>query len=336
MSVKNKKADIDSVAKAAGVSITTVSRVINKVPTVNKSNRLKVEEAVKKLGYRPNPIAQSLASGKRNTLAIVIPRYEGVFYSFYVMEILRGVGTLCDVLKLDLLLHLTDGKTVLNTLFAGGVIFSDVIGNKQQIQDVLNDDMPCVVINNLVEDLDVNCIAVDNTSGAKSAVDYLIGLGHKKIAHITGDLITQAAKERLEGYKKSLEKHKIKINEDYILKADYSRGSARSATEKILSMKEAPTAVFVASDDMALEVMAVLMEKGLKVPQDMSLVGFDDDPKGLYGPVGLTTVRQPLVKMAQDAVKYLDLLIKTKKTHAVKKISLPTELVIRESCRQII
>ena len=334
MPEKNKKTDINSVAKEAGVSITTVSRVINKVPTVNKENRRKVEEAVKKLGYKPSLIAQSLASGKRNTIALVIPRYEGVFYSFYVMELLRGVGTLCDVLRLDLLLHLTDGKTGLNTQFAGGVIFSDVIGNSQQIKDVLAENIPCIVINNYPEDLNVNCIAIDNAQGARLAVDYLIGLGHKKIAHITGDTVTQAARQRLEGYKKSLEKHKIEIKENYILGANYSRASAREAAEKILTMDDRPTAIFAASDDMALEVMAVFMENGLKIPKDISIIGFDDDPKGLYGPVALTTIRQPLVKMAQDSVKAIDLLIKTNQSQ-VKKIKLPAELVIRESCRQI-
>ncbi len=241
---------------------------------------------------------------------------------------------MCDVLKLDLYLHLTDGKTLINTRAVGAAIFADIIGNRPQLEMFFKNNVPCVVINNLVEDLAINCIAIDNVKGAQEAVDYLISLGHKKIAHITGALITQAATQRLEGYKKSLEQHKLPLNEEYIIKTDYSRGAARAAAEKLLVLKQIPSAIFVASDAMALEVMAVIMEKGLKVPEDISLVGFDDNPSGLYGPVALTTVRQPLVRMAQDAVKKLDLLMKGK-SHPLKKISLPTELVIRESCRQI-
>jgi LacI family transcriptional regulator len=331
---KNKNIDIDDVAKAAGVSITTVSRVINKVPTVTKINRLKVEEAIRRLGYKPSPFAQTLASGKTNTVALVIPRYEGIFYSFYALELIRGIGTLCDVLKLDLLLHLTDGKTFINTRAVGGVIFADIIGNRAQLEQAVKDDIPIVVMNNLVQDLAVNCIGIDNTKGAREAVDYLVSLGHKRIAHVSGDLITQAASQRLEGYKHALQRHALSIKEEYIIKTDYSRRAARAAAEKLLALKPMPTAIFIASDAMALEIMGVIMERGLKVPDDISLIGFDDNPSSLYGPVALTTVRQPLVKMAQEAVKLLHLLMQGK-IKSVKKVSLPTALIIRESCKQI-
>ncbi len=188
----------------------------------------------------------------------------------------------------------------------------------------------------LVEDLDVTCIYVDNIGGAQEAVEYLIGMGHKKVAHITGDLITQAAAQRLEGYKKALKINNIALRQDYIFQTDYSRGGARLAAEKLFKMLDPPSAVFVASDSMALETMAVARELGKNIPQDLSIVGFDDNPSGLYGPVALTTVRQPLVKMAEESVKELNRLMNgpaAKKE--VKKISLPTELVIRESCRNI-
>jgi LacI family transcriptional regulator len=190
------------------------------------------------------------------------------------------------------------------------------------------------VINYYLEDLSVSCIAVDNAGGAENAVDYLIGLGHKKIAHITGDVTTQAAAKRLEGYKRALEKNNIKISEDCILYTDYSRGQARSAAEKLIKMAEPATAVFVASDSMALEVMAVAREMGKDIPRDLSIIGFDDNPSGLYGPVALSTVRQPLIRMAEESVKELNRLMSTKGS-APKKILLPAELVVRESCSSL-
>jgi len=328
----SKNISIEDVARLAGVSITTVSRVINKFPSVKERNKVMVMDAVKQLKFTPSIFAQRLATGKSNVIALVIPRYEGVFYSFYALELIRGIGTLCEVMKLDLLLHLTDSNSPLNVRGAGGVIFADIISNRAQLEEALAQGIPTVVINNYVEGLEVSCIAVDNIGGAEGAVSYLISLGHKKIAHITGDVITQAAAQRLEGYKRALKKNNIALRKDYILNTDYSRGAARAAAEKIFKMTDAPTAVFVASDSMALEVMNVSGEFGKKIPQDLSIVGFDDNPSGLYGLVSLTTVKQPLIKMAEESVKELSRLIKDKQAK-IKKVVLPTELVIRESAQ---
>lgn len=327
---------IRDVAKLAGVSITTVSRVINKFSSVKDKNRRAVLAAVKELKFQPSVFAQRLATGKSNVVAFVIPRYEGIFYSFYALELIRGIGTLCAGLKLDLLLHLTDTLTPLNLKGVGGIIFADIIGNRHQLQEALDLMIPSVVINNYVEDLDVSCIAIDNKDGAVQAVEYLINLGHKKIAHITGDLVSQAAALRLEGYKHALKKHNIPLCQEYIFKTDYSRGQARQAVEKLIQMPERPTAVFVASDSMALEVMAVVKEQGKEVPRDLSIVGFDDNPSSLYGPVALTTIRQPLIRMAEESVKELSRLMDSKNKTQINKIVLPTELVIRDSCQPVI
>ncbi|MDD2680156.1 MAG: LacI family DNA-binding transcriptional regulator [Candidatus Omnitrophica bacterium] len=333
----SKNISIEDVAHRAGVSITTVSRVINKVGRVKEKNRASVADAVKELKFQPSVFAQRLATGKSNVVALLIPRYEGVFYSFYALELIRATGTLCEAFKLDLLLHLTDShsREPLNLRGVGGVIFSDIIGTRHQVEEAIQSGIPCVVINNYVEDLAVSCIAIDNSGGAKNAVNYLVNLGHKKIAHISGDVATQAAAKRLEGYKEALKENSIPIREEYILKTDYSRGQARSAAEKIFKIPEGPTAVFVASDSMALEVMAVARELGKNIPADLSLIGFDDNPSGLYGPVALTTVRQPLIKMAEEGVKELNRLMNAKKGASPKKIILPTELVVRESCRPL-
>ena len=331
----SKNISIDDVARASGVSITTVSRVINKIGNVKEASRIKVMNVVKELKFQPSIFAQRLATGKSNVVALVIPRYEGLFYSFYALELIRGVGTMCEALKLDLLLHLTDARTPLSIRGVGGIIFSDIIGNRAQLEDSLAKNIPSVVINYYVDDLDVSCIAVDNAGGAENAVNYLIQLGHKKIAHITGDITTQAAAKRLEGYKRALEKNSIKVKEEYIFQTDYSRGAARTAAENLIKAAEPATAVFVASDSMALEVMAVARELGKNIPNDLSIVGFDDNPSGLYGPVALTTVRQPLIKMAEESVKELNRLIALKK-NTPKKILLPAELVIRESCKPFI
>jgi len=329
--VPTSKVSISDVAKRAGVSITTVSRVINNFPTVTKNNKIKVEEAIAFLKFKPNVSAQRLARGLNTAVGLVLPGYPGIFHSFYAIEIIRGVGHACEILKLDMVFHITNGYNPLNMTNVGGIIFADIIENRSQVEAALAEEIPCMVINNIVEDLPVSFMAIDNLKGAVMAMDYLIGLGHKKIATVTGAIKTQSGAHRFEGFKMALKKKNLNVPDSYVYMGDYSRRCARLAAEQFLELKERPTAVFAASDDMALEVIAVALEKGLKIPQDLSVIGFDDNPQSIYGPVALTTIRQPLFKMAEDSVRYLNALVSGKKT-APAKILLPPELVTRDSC----
>ncbi|HQO57770.1 MAG TPA: LacI family DNA-binding transcriptional regulator [Candidatus Omnitrophota bacterium] len=329
---RQRKVSIEDVARRAKVSITTVSRVINNVPTVSQHNRSKVEEAIAALKYKPDVSAQRLASGTNNAIGLVMPGYPGIFYSFYAIEIIRGVGHACETMRLDLVFHITNGFNPLNTNSVGGVIFADIIENRKQVEETLAAHIPCMVINNVVDDLDVNYIGIDNVAGGRIAADYLVSLGHQRIATVTGTLQTQAGLQRFEGFRQGLQKENIPVKDEYVLEGDYSRRSARSATEKLLALPQPPTAIFVASDDMALEVMAVIQERGMKVPDDISVIGFDDNPASLYGPVALTTIRQSLFQMAEYAVKYLQNIMSGKKKSAVQMVLTP-QLVVRDSCR---
>ncbi|MDP8212890.1 MAG: LacI family DNA-binding transcriptional regulator [Candidatus Zapsychrus exili] len=329
--MQKKKISINDVARRAGVSITTVSRVINNVPTVSKKNRIKVEEAVAHLNFQPDVSAQRLASGTNNSIGLVMPGYPGIFHSFYAVEIIRGVGHSCESLGLDLLFHITNGFNPLNASNVGGIIFADVIENRKQVEEAVKRGKHCFIVNNNLLDLDVNYIAVDNRKGGELAADYLSGFGHKKIATITGDMNTQSGQQRLKGFKQILEDKKIPLPDEYIYRGDYSRRSARLAAEHFLNLDERPTAIFAASDDMALEAITTFMECGIEIPKDMSIIGYDDNPACLYGPVALTTVKQPLFEIAKDAVKYLHEIINGKNTEK-KKIMLPPELIVRDSC----
>lgn len=319
----------------AGVSPTTVSRVINKVPTVTEANRLKVEEAIQRLNFKPNVIAQRLAKGRSDTIALVIPRYEGIFFSFYANQIIRGVGVAAENLKLDLLLHLSTGRNMINTMVTGGILFADIIGNLSSLKNALQARIPCVVMNCFMDEVPVNCIAIDNIGGAQQAVEYLIHLGHRNIAHISGDLKSQSAQQRLDGYKTALAKRTIKPKGIFVQEGDYSRPSARKSMTTLLASKLRPSAVFCASDDMAEEAIAVILEHGLKVPEDISIIGFDDNPLCLYGSVALTTIRQPLIEMAAESASLLHRTMSSKTTPPPTKMKLPTKLIIRDSCRQI-
>lgn len=329
--MSSKKISIEDVARRAKVSITTVSRVINNVSSVSSKNRAKVEEAIAALKFKPNVSAQRLARGVNTAIGLVMPGYPGIFHSFYAIELIRGVGHACEMLKLDMVFHITNGFNPLNTNNVGGVIFADIIENRKQVEATLETGTPCLIINNKADDMDVSYIAVDNFKGGQVAADYLLSLGHKRIATITGNLNTQAGQERFDGFKKHFEKKGISLPEGYIAQGDYSRRSARVAMEQFLGLKDKPTAIFAASDDMAQEAIAVIIENGMKVPNDISVIGFDDNPSCLYGPVGLTTIKQPLFNMAEESVKLLNSLISGKQK-TKKQILLEPDLVIRESC----
>jgi LacI family transcriptional regulator len=329
--VNKAKISIEDVARRAKVSITTVSRVINKVPSVSKENITRVEEAVTFFKFKPNVTAQRLAKGQNTGIGFVMPGYPGIFHSFYAIELIRGIGHACETLRLDLIFHITDGFNSLNNHNVGGVIFADIIENRKQVEEAIEAGVPCMVINNIVNDLKVNYIAVDNIKGGSIATDYLINHGHKRIATVTGNVQTQSGADRFEGYQKTLKKYDVPLNPEYIYKGDYSRRCARIAAERFFGLEEPPTAIFAASDDMALEIISVAFEKGIRIPEDISIIGFDDNPAGIYGPIALTTVKQPLFQMAESSVKILNEIVNGKSDVLVQKLLIP-ELIVRDSC----
>jgi len=325
--------DIDQVAKAAGVSTTTVSRVINDVSTVSEENRARVRDAIKRLGYHPNPSARRLAGGHNNTIGIVLPRFTDMFHSFYVSELIKGVGTATARLSLDLLLHITDGQTFVNTENIEGILFADIDGNEDQLDWAMNQDIPCVVMNHYIEELPVSCVAIDNNTASQQVIQYLAKLGHKEIATITGHLRTPVGIERLDGYLHAMKAHQLEVKPHFIEHGDYSGPSAREPARRLLAHGDRPTAIFAASDEMAVTTIEVALEMGLRVPEDVSVVGFDDSPIAAFAKVPLTTVWQPLSQIGELSVDILHSHIMGKRRHPAKQL-LSTKLIERRSCRQ--
>lgn len=320
---------IKEVAKRAGVSIATVSRFVNNPSSLKGENRRKVEAAVKELSYQPSIYARRLAGGKLNTFGLIIPGYEGIFYSYYALETIRAIAASLDKKGIDLHLHIFWNKDTFRTSLVDGVIFADVIENDSQLKRLVKEEFPLVVINKKIEDPQVSCVAVDNFKGAYDATEFLIHHGHRLIAHLAGDVRVQCAQERLEGYKAALEKNKIKPREEYIKNTHFSSKEAREKLEELFSSKEPPTALFCCSDDVASEVLVYSEEKKIRIPKDLSVIGFDDNSHLLYGNLMLTTVRQPIAVMVSTAVDILKELVEKKS--AARKIVLAPELIVRDT-----
>lgn len=326
--MSSSKITIKDVARKAGVSIATVSRFLNKAP-LKEENRQRIERVVKELNYQPLLYARRLAGGKLDTFGLIIPGFEGIFYSFYALEIIREVASSLGTKGIDLHLNIFWNKDTFKTSLIDGVIMADIIGNEKQLKRLAREDIPLVVINRKVEDLDVSFVAIDNFRGAYEATEFLIHHGHKYVAHLTGDMRVQCAQERVEGYKSALEKNGVALTKDYIKTTNFSRKEARAGLDELFSSKTPPTAIFCCSDEVASEVLNFAEEKRMEVPKDLSVIGFDDNPHCLYGNLMLTTVRQPLKAMVQKAVNILNESIESKQP--VRKIVLDTELIIRDT-----
>jgi LacI family transcriptional regulator len=326
--VFSSKITIKDVAKKAGVSIATVSRFLNGAP-LKDDNKQKIEKAIKEFNYEPSLYARRLAGGRLNTFGLIIPGYEGIFYSFYALEIIREVASALGEKSIDLHLNVFWNKDNFKASLVDGVIMADVIGNDKQLKRLISEETPLVVINKKIEENDVNYVSIDNFKGAHEAIEFLIRHGHKRIAHLAGDLRVQCAQDRLDGYKSALKNNNIDVDEQYIKNTNFSRKEGREALEDLFSKEKVPTAVFCCSDEVASEVLNFAEEKRIEVPKKLSVIGFDDNPHCLYGNLMLTTVRQPLKAMAHEAVRILSENIENKKPS--QKIVLGTELIIRDT-----
>jgi LacI family transcriptional regulator len=268
---------------------------------------------------------------------LVIPRFEDVFHSFFASEVIKGVTAAASRLKADILIHITERKNhqewmtteSLNADFVKGVIFADIDGDKKHLLEFIKTGIPYIVMNNYFSE-DINCIAIDNRRAAIDVVEYLVKLGHKKIATIAGDLNTQAGEARLEGYRQAMAKYGLPVPKNYVEEGFFLRTPARAAAKSLLDLDDRPTAIFAASDVMALEVVDEARAEGLRIPWDISLVGFDDNPIAGYSQVRLTTVSQPIVEMGRLALEKLNQITLAHEKQPFKMV-LPTKLIKRES-----
>ncbi|GAM55992.1 transcriptional regulator [Vibrio ishigakensis] len=300
-------ATIKEVSEHAGVSQATVSRVINGTSRVSHDKKLKVEKAIQELGYRPNFIAQALASSRSGSIGVVVPELGGPFYSSILHNIeskLRQYGyhvivTACGNTereqqesvefllsrRVDALImhtqHLTDDYLI--NLDEQGVVF--------------------VLINRFVPELKQSCIEIDNEYGGKLATEHLLNSGHTRIACITGPLEKSDARGRLQGYRAALEEAGIDYDETLVIEAGFTEETGHSAAKKLLRRGCDFTALFACNDHMAFGAFEVLRDANYKIPEQVSLVGFDDILFARYLTPALTTVNFPIEQMSIEAVQ---------------------------------
>ncbi|MEW6170505.1 MAG: substrate-binding domain-containing protein [Candidatus Omnitrophota bacterium] len=270
------------------------------------------------------------------TFALVIPKYKDMFNTFSAVEIMKGAKDASFSHKVDLLVHIGQkdnsvAPRIFDLDFIKGIIFVDFFGNEKLIPIARRKKIPFIIVNYFNKTSPDNCIGIDNQKASMEAIDYLVKSGHKKIATITGKLKAQCGMDRLIGYKRGLKKHKISIDPKYIVLADWSEESGKKAMKKLIALKDRPTAVFVAGDEMAIGALKIAKESNLRFPEDISIVGFDNIPQGNFPEVSLTTIDQHQYILGIKGIEYLKKIVEKKVKQPIKLFLENTELVKRNS-----
>jgi len=329
---RNDKKDINirEVAREAGVSIATVSRVFQSPDRVANLTREHVQAVISRLGYTPNILARSLAIAKTHSIVALVPDIANPFFS----EVIRGIEQVAQQNGYTVLLGDTQYDLQREQAYAQLIPARQADGLITLMPHIpriqVNGRPPIVNACECVEDNGITTVRTDNIAGAKAAVGYLIALGHRNIAHIIGRPKSPLSIDRQEGYRRALAEAGLGINPHLLSQGDFSAESGIRATERLFSSKQRFTAIFCSNDEMALGAINAIRLRGLRVPQEISIIGFDDIRLARYFDPPLTTVAQPMRQIGQEAMKLL-IEILLDKDVPPRKCVLAESLVVRKS-----
>jgi len=336
----NASPTLEEIAQIAGVSRSTVSRVVNDKPNVRQQVRERVWQVIHETGYQPHAAARSLVTRRTRIVGILIPEaVTTLFTDPFFIHLLCGITQACNSRRYHLMLSLFNDpagpeemyRRVVRSGHLEGVVVASTRLDDPLIARLNQDRVPFVMVGRHPNER-VNYVDIDNVAGARMAVEHLIRLGHRRIATITGPLNMTSGADRLKGYQRALEAYRLPVEEALIVEGDFTEASGTAAARCLLPLSV--TAIFVASDVMAIGALKGIREAGLRVPHDVALVGFDDVPLATAVQPSLTTIRQPIERLGSLAAGLLvDLLDNPPDEQApAHHIILPTKLIIRESC----
>lgn len=333
MSPLKRSATIHDVAKAAGVSVSTVSRVLNGKIDVAEDTRQRIEAVIKQLGYASSLAARSMRSKKKFLVGLIMP---DIAYPF-AWEVMKGVNhaivesdfdllvyTRGDVHKYGTAEHEQQIVSLLNSSITEGLVIV------APVSDSFTSNGPIVSVDHLSPKPDYPSVHSTNYEGALEAMRYLISLGHRRIGFISGRVELLSSERRFQAYKDALNEAGVDFDPDLVAAGDYTTAVGYTCAQQLLNLPQPPSAIFAANDQSALGVYQAAQEKNLRIPDDLSLVGFDNIPDAAY--MNLTTVDQFIAEMGYQATKTLFRLIDGE-TLTTRIQQLPTRLVLRGSCQ---
>ncbi|WP_175638679.1 LacI family DNA-binding transcriptional regulator [Metabacillus schmidteae] len=322
------------VAKLANVSVATVSRVLHNPETVKEATRKKVLSVIEELNYQPNMLARQFRRNETNIILVVVPSIMNTVFS----GIIEGIEYEASRHGYRVLLGNTNRKVeneyglveLLKQKQTDGMILLSERMDSNYIK-TLSEEYPLVLATAYIEGLKVPSVSIDNISSSREAVEHLIGLGHKKIAHISGPLQFAMSRDRYKGYKQALLQNNIEIRNMLVQEGDFTFESGYNQMLKIMALEKTPTAIFAANDEMAMGAIKAVKELGIDVPRNIAVVGFDNIGFSSKFDPALTTVAQPLFEMGQKSMKLL--LQQIQGVPLLKEqYILECDFIVRESC----
>ena len=337
----NKKVNIKDIARIAKVSHTTVSRALNNKSRIRNETKEKILSIAKELGYRPNFIARSLVMRRTRTLGLVITNIANPFYT----ELAQGIEKTATKLGYSIILCSTQSDIstekqyieMLRSKGVDGIIFSSAHMEDPNIVMLAEEEFPIIMVNRrtyhptVKEKIDY--VGVDNILGGFMAVEHLVRLGHQRIGVIGGSAESSVGLERLDGGKKALDAYGLKQRDDFFLEGNFLKRSGYQRAKQFLKMAEMPTAIFATNDYMALGVYQAILEEGIRIPEDVALIGFNDIEFSSMRGIELTTIGQKKFEMGAIAVEMLvEKIEEGDDRPSAKEIFLVPELIIRKTC----
>ncbi|MBX9984369.1 LacI family transcriptional regulator [Priestia sp. Y58] len=329
---------IKDIARVAGVSVTTVSRALNGYSDVNEKTRQKIAAVARELNYSPNTLARGLVMQKSKTIGLLVSGIsrESVKDNF-TFEVLCGVNERASTLGYDLILFNTNTMMQREKTYTqlcrerrvDGAIIQGIKKEDPYLKEVVESDIPCVLVDIPVHSNSVGYVTTDNALGAKKAVEHLASLGHKHIGMINGHEDAFVSQERLNGYTEALKECGLSFRPEWVVSGNFEEKKAEKAAQELINRHKEVTAIFCASDLMALGALKACKELGLHVPKEMSIVGYDNIVLASYSSPNLTTVGQEVYQIGYEAADLLIEMLEGKETNM--KRYLDTKLIIRES-----
>jgi LacI family transcriptional regulator len=326
---------IADIARIAGVSVATVSRVLNDHPNVAEETRRRVQRCIEETGYERGYVRRQTAKDPTKHITLIARSMDNE----YIGAILSGILDQLDLVSYQLVLHLrgtdpireVDYVRIAQRIGSDGLLIVIPRIQSGDLLDLMSDHIPFVFIDHYADSPNVPCVRATNWQGARDATSYLVSLGHRRIGFVSGIPGLQIAEAREHGYRSTLVKAGIPFAPDLVAPGDFTQPSGYRAGMQLLALDEPPTAIFASSDLMAMGVMEAIYVSGLRVPKDLSVVGFDDLASSAERHPPLTTVRQPLYDMGRMAAQMVTTLV-TGQELVSKQIELSTQLIVRASC----
>lgn len=336
---KNKQITLNDVAQKAGVSTSTVSRVLNNRPSIREEIRDRVYEAVRDLNYVVKKVDRGQNGLKDKMVAVIIPEIINIFFPLLI----KGIVNVADQYGYNTILYDSENSAEYEAnhlrkiikMNIDGLIYSPTASNTREIRIMMENNFPVVFLDRVPDMDNICCVIPDNFEGSYQAVKYLLGLGHRRIVLITGPKELSTESSRLEGYKQALAEEKIQYNKDLYIQGDFQFESSYHSTKNLLEREISFSAIIAVNDLTSFGARKALEEKGYKIPEDISMIGLDNDNIRFSSSMGLTSIIQPTFEMGKNAMLVLIGLIegRIKPPH---RIVLRPSIAIKDSCRMLV